>query len=372
MQIGRRQVLGMMGAAGAGCLLRQAQAGEQARTVYLGSFSSSGRPRGRGLEIGAVDPASGQLTVSGPVAGVADASFLALSPDRRTLYTTNEIEQGTLTAFAIGSDAQRPVFINKQSSRGRGPTHLSVHPGGAFLFTANYGDGTVAVHPLETGGRIGEATHLVEHRGEAREPHAHQVLTDPSENWVVAVDLGADYVYVYGLDLSNGTLTLNEQLKLPAGAGPRHLAFHPGGRFAYILGELRSEITVAAWDAGAGRFTPGQVIGTLGGADATRNFPAEIAVSADGRFVYASNRKHASIALFAVEDAGARLVFRGTTPTGGAWPRHFTLDPAGDRLYAANQKSNSVTWLPRNPDTGKLGGAAGSATVNNVGMILFV
>jgi 6-phosphogluconolactonase (cycloisomerase 2 family) len=372
----RRDVIGAIAAASLGPAvlggMADAREAQAMSTAYLGSFTSWGKQRGRGLEIGAVDPASGRLTVTGHVGGVPDASFLAFSADRQTLYATNElIPHGTVTALSIGGAQQSPSVLNKQPTKGAGPTHLSVHPGGRHLLTANYTDGTIAVHPLSRDGRIGEPTDLARHSGETRDAHAHQVLTDPSGQWVVAVDLGADAVYVYGLDLAKGKLTPHQQLKLPVGAGPRHLAFHPGGQYAYILGELRSEITVAAWDAAAGRFTLGQVIGTLGDAAPKRNAPAEIQVSPDGRFVYASNRGHDSIAMFSTQERGSRLSFGGATPTGGAWPRHFTLDPAGRWLYVANQNSNAVNWLPRDPDTGTLGPSAGSAPVNNVGIILF-
>jgi 6-phosphogluconolactonase len=339
-------------------------------TVYIGSFTSWGTPPGRGLQIGTVDEATGKPTVTGRVDGVADPSFFAFSRDRRILYTTNETGSGSVTALDI-ADPNRPVVLNKQPTGGGGPTHLSVHPSGQYLLTANYTSGSVVVHPLRPDGQIGPSTDLVKHTGDTREPHAHQIVTDPSGRWVVAVDLGADSVYVYGFDLATGKLKLNQQLKLPVGNGPRHLVFHPNGQFAYILGELRSEITVAAWDPAAGKLTPGQVIGTLGGATPAQNFPAEIQVSGDGRFVYASNRGHDSIATFTVQENGKRLTFGSTTPTGGKWPRHFTLNPNGTRVYIANQNSNTVNWLPRDPATGKLGPSAGSVAVNTVGIVLY-
>lgn len=331
-------------------------------TVYIGSFTP-----GRGLETGVVDDGTGELTVTGVVDGVPDASFLAFSPDGRFLYTTNEVTEGTVTAL----DRADLTVLNRQPTRGAAPTHLSVHPTGQFLLTANYTDGTVVVHPLAADGTIGESTDLVQHVGTDRDPHAHQILTDPSGQWVLAVDLGADSVFVYALDVDTGTLAQHQQLTLPAGAGPRHLAFHPDGRYAYVLGELRAEITVAAWDPAAGTLVPGQVLPTVPPDTPEPNFPAEIATTSDGRFVYASNRGEDSIATFQVHDAGERLEFQGTTPTGGAWPRHFTLSPDERRVYVSNQNSNTVTWLPRDPDTGQLSPSAGSTPVTAVGITLF-
>jgi 6-phosphogluconolactonase len=366
----RRGFLAAASAAAIGGMApRRAASATDQQIVYLGSFTSSGNPRRRGLETGEVDRATGRLTVTGHVEGVPDASFLALSPDRRTLYAVNELKpRGTVIALDIGGDPRRPSVLNSQPSGGSGPTHLSVHPGGRHLLTANYGDGTVAVHPLSADGRIGPPTDIARHPGEA---HAHQALADPSGQWVVAADIGVHGVFVYGLDPGAGKLRLHQHLRLRDGFGPRHLVFHPGGRYAYILGERASEVTVAAWDAAAGRFTPGQVIGTLGNAAPGRNFAAGIQLSRDGRFLYASNRGHDSIAMFRVEASGERLAFDGTAPSGGAWPRHFALDPSERWLYVANQRSNAVSWLPRDAGSGKIGASAGSTAVNGVGMLLF-
>jgi 6-phosphogluconolactonase (cycloisomerase 2 family) len=336
--------------------------------VYIGSYTSTGGP---GLDVGQVDRHTGALTVTGTVAGVADPSFFAFSVNRRTLYSTNELPDGTVTALDISHDPQRPVVLNTASTLGAAPTHLSVHPSNRYLLTANYTSGTVCVHGLEPDGRIGESTDLVQHHGTDREPHAHQVLTDPSGRWVLAVDLGADSVFVYRLNLATGKLSVRQQLRLPTGAGPRHLAFHPHGRFVYILGELRSEITVAAWDPAAGHLTPGQVVATIGPDAPNPNFPAEVAVSRDGRFVYASNRGENSIAAFTVHDSGARLSLVDTTPCGGDWPRHFTLSQDERWVYVANQRSNSVTRLPRDPRTGHLGPVVETTPVNSVGIVLF-
>jgi 6-phosphogluconolactonase (cycloisomerase 2 family) len=371
--LNRRRFLGAVGVGGL-VLSTGLPAGAAGRvtvsTVYIGSFTSSGTPAGLGLQVGSADADTGKLTLTGQVNGIKDPSFFAFSADRRFLYSTNETDAGRVSAFSL-ADPQKPVLLNSQPTKGSGPTHVSVHASGRYLLAANYNSGSVTVLPLSADGRIGAATDVVQHTGDTRDPHAHQTVTDPSGRWVLSVDLGADSVYVYSLNLSTGKLALNQQLKLPVGAGPRHLAFHPGGQFAYILGELRSEVTVAAWNSATGKLTPGQVIGTLGGATPPTNFPAEIQVSADGRFVYASNRGQDTIATFTVTESGKHLTFVSTVPTGGNWPRHFTLDPAGRWLYVSNQNSNTVTWLPRDPATGKLGAPAGSVKVNSVGIVLF-
>jgi 6-phosphogluconolactonase len=338
----RREFLGYAGfVTAAFALARTTNEMAEPSTVYLGSF-------GADLRTGTIDD-TGTLSLTGSIAGVPDASFMAFQD--RFLYTTNE-GQGTVTSI----DRTTNTVLNTQPTGGAGPTHVSVHPS-SHLLTANYTSGSVAVHPLNDDGTIGARTDLVQHEGTDRAPHAHQIV--PAGEWVLAVDLGTDSVYVYAL--ADGKLTQHQQLRLPTGAGPRHLSLHPTAPLAYILGELRPEITVARWENGT--LTPGQVIPTAGDG----NYPAEIAISADGRFVYASNRGDNTIATFAVE--GDQLRSLGATATGGEWPRHFALSPDERRVYVSNQNSGTVTWLPRDPATGTLGAVGGSTPVPSVGML---
>jgi 6-phosphogluconolactonase len=365
----RRLFLGATGA-GALALATGVPAAAERRavsTVYIGSFTSWGPPVGPGLQAGTADSTTGRLSITGGAPGIVDPSWFTYSPDGRILYSTIESDPGKVKAFNI-TDPQRPRVLNTAEVKGAAPTHISLH--GPHLLAANYGSGSVSVLSLQSDGRVGTVTDVVEHTGASRDAHAHQVVTDPSGKWILSVDLGADSVYVYSLDLA-GKLKLNQQLKLPEGLGPRHLVFHPAGNYAYVVGELRSEVTVLAWDSAAGRLTAGQVISTLGGATPPENFPGEIQISPDGRFVYASNRGHNSIATFAVAEQGKGLTFLNTTPSGGSWPRHFTLDPTGRWVYVSNQRANTVNWLPRDPSTGKLDTSAGSVAVNNVGIVSF-
>lgn len=370
MSLTRRGFLAAAGTVGVGTVIvgrasasnGKAAMSSELSTVYIGSFTTTG------LAVGTVDDATGELAVAGTVDGVPNASFLAFSSDGSRMYATNEEDDGGVTALDL-SDPASPVVLNRQSSRGSTPTHVSVHPSGRYLLTANYGDGTVVVHGIADDGSIGESTDLIQHQGSDREPHAHQILTDPSGQWVLAVDLGADSVYVYALDAETGKLSQNQQLTLPTGAGPRHLAFHPESGLAYILGELRAEITVAAWDATAGELTPGQVIPTVPPDAPGDNFPSEIAVSSDGRFVYAANRGENSIAAFSTD--ADQLTHLGNTPCGGDWPRHFTLSPDETRVYVSNQNANSVNWLPRDPETGLLSESAGNTSIEAPGIVVF-
>jgi 6-phosphogluconolactonase len=327
--------------------------------AYVGSYTGEG---GVGLATASVDPATGTLTVGPTVPGVPDASWLACSPDGRYLYATNEQEPtGSVTAL----DLAGPVVLNQQSTEGGAPTHLSVHPSGRYLLAANYGSGSVAVLPLLPSGGLGPLTDLVRHKGS--QPHAHQVVTDPSGQWVLAVDLGDDSVYVYQLDLETGKLHLSGQTTVATGSGPRHLVFAPSGSRAYLVCEYSSQVIVCDWDPAGGKLTTGQVVGTV--SPGVQNFPGEVLVAPDGRFVYVTNRGDNSIATFAAHND--RLALLGTVSCGGDWPRHATLDPTGRHLYVSNQRSGTVTWLPRDPASGLLSPVAGTTEATAVVMVLF-
>jgi 6-phosphogluconolactonase len=266
-----------------------------------------------------------------------------------------------VTSIAIGAGGGLRI-INSQSTGGADPCHLALDPSGRFLLSANYSSGSVSVHPVRADGGLGARADLVTHKGSGPDrerqegPHAHQVLPDLAGKHLLAVDLGTDSVYAYRLDTATGKLGLVSTAKVKPGAGPRHLAFHPTGKFAYIANELDSTVVAAAYDPDRGLLTPGQALRTVPvGAPATpRNYPAEVVVSADGRFVYVSNRGHDSVALFAVEQGGARLRFVEAVPTGGKFPRHVAFDPSGRFLFAANQNSSTVTSFRIDLATGRL------------------
>lgn len=309
--------------------------------VFLGSYTADG------LAVADVDPSTGALTVTSTVA-VPDASWLAVSG--RFLYAANEHDGGSVTAL----DAKTLAVLGVRSTEGDGPTHLSVHPSGDFLLAANHGSGSVAVLPLSSDGLVGPACDVVRYPG----GHAHQVVADPSGEWVLTVDIGHDAVHVYRL--VDGRLLEHDQLAV--GGGPRHVIWHPDGRHGYVVCEHEPLVVTVDWDASAGRLAVRDTHPT-----ADRPYPGEGVVSADGRFLYVTNRGDNTIATF--ETAGTRLL--DSVPTGGDWPRHAVLDPAEERLYVANQRSGTVTWLPRDTDSGRLSPVAGSTTVEAVAMVMF-
>jgi 6-phosphogluconolactonase (cycloisomerase 2 family) len=311
------------------------------RPLYLGTYTSA-EGGGRGIGLAAYDPETGRITGRGTVQGVADPSYLAVHPDRRTLYAVNEREDGAVTAVRI---ADRKV-LGSRPTGGAGPCHLSVHPSGRWLLSADYGSGSVAVHRIGATGALGERTDLVVHSRPApgpgqQGPHAHQFTTSPDGRHVLAVDLGTDTVYTYRLDPRTGRLAEVAQAHTRPGAGPRHLTFHPGGRHAYLANELDDTVAVCAYDPATGRLAIGAPQPT--GSGAGTNYPAQILVTADGAYAYLANRGHNSIARYAVEAAGARLRLLDTVPVGGDFPRQIAFSPDGRLLFAANQRSGTVS-----------------------------
>ncbi|MFI2720608.1 lactonase family protein [Streptomyces collinus] len=320
---------------------REARRPSGPRPLYLGTYTSV-EGGGKGIGLATYDAATGRITGSGTITGVGDPSYLALHPDRRTLYAVDERDDGAVTAVRL---ADRKV-LGSRGTGGAAPCHLSVHPGGRWLLSANYGSGSVAVHPIDASGALGERTDLVRHTGPPpgpgqEGPHAHQFVTSPDGGHVLAVDLGTDTVNTYRLDDKAGTLTEVAQAQTRPGAGPRHLTFHPGGRYAYLANEVDNTVAVCSYDPASGRVEVGEAQST--GTGSGTNYPAQILVTADGRHAFLANRGHNSLTRYAVEADGARLRLLGTVPVGGDFPRQIAFSPEGTLLFAANQKSSTVT-----------------------------
>jgi 6-phosphogluconolactonase len=356
-------------AATGGLILRGATADAAvapAQRFYLGTYTASG---GKGIAKGRVDPATGQPTVDIWTASVSQPSWVDLSPDKKFLYAVSERESGgTINALRISSGGD-PSLLNSQTT-GSVPCHVAVHPGGQFLFTSLYGGGAVKTHRINTDGTVSAETDTRAQAVEGHASNAHQVVVDPTGEYVLGVDLGVSSVFTYRLDPDTATLTWVRRTPLEPGSGSRHLAFHPDGRFAYVAGELDSTVTVCSWSDGV--LTRGQIASTLLGAGGPKNYPGEILTSADGRFVYVTNRGANSIAVFAVSDEGAKLTLVATPSCGGVWPRHLAVDATGTWMYAVNQRSGDITWFPIDATTGVPGPAAGSLPVAGAAQLRFV
>ncbi|MGH4031932.1 lactonase family protein [Actinomycetota bacterium Odt1-20B] len=337
--------------------------------AYIGSFTAAGGP---GVLVADLDGQSGALTVVGATDVVADPSYLALAPDGRTLYAVSETARGAVAAFDVtgGKPELRraPVPV-----RADAPTHLALHAG--HVLTANYGSGSVSAVPLHPDGTLAPApSGVLPHTGSGphpqrqQGPHAHQVLPDPSGRWVLSVDLGTDSVRVCAL--TDGGPELHREVALRPGSGPRHLAFHPGGRHAYVLNELTPTLTTCAWDPAEGSLKPLAEISVLPGAPEGDAYPSEVVVASDGRFLWTATRGEDLISVFALDEAGERPRLTASVECGGDWPRDLALDPSGRYLYAANERSGDVTWFALDEATG-IPVRAGSVPVPAASCVLF-
>lgn len=325
---------------------------------YVGCYT---KPDGsKGIYHYKLNLETGQITGGALVAEAKDPTFLAVHPNGDFLYAANEINGGAVSAYAIEADGTLKP-INQQSAKGDGTCHVTVDFSGKVLFAANYGAGSIVAFPIKEDGSLGESSAFVQHTGSSvnaarqKAPHAHSIYTDRNEKFVYACDLGLDKVLIYRLG-EKGTLAPANPAyaALPPGSGPRHMAFHPDGGYAYVINEMLNTISVFKHDEDTGVLEPIQLVPTVPADFTGGNSTAEIFVHPNGRFVYGSNRGHDSIAVFAVDEQSGQLKAIDHTPTGGKTPRNFAIDPTGMWLIAANQDTNTFGVFKIDPASGKL------------------
>jgi len=334
--------------------------GEMALIAYVGAFTTPERKgHGGGITVYRVDPASGAWTPE-QVFEIVNPSFLALDRTQRFLYSVHA-DLDEVSAYAIDKQNGQITALNRQSCGGKNPVHLSIDPTGRWIVTANYSAGSVGVVPIEKDGALGPRADLVNlpgepgpDRKEQTSSHPHNAVFDPSGRFITVPDKGLDRVFVFRLDPANGKLTANDPpfVATRAGAGPRHIAFHPKMPFAYVINELGSSVATYRFDAQRGSLQPIQILPSTPADYTGNNRGAEIAVAPSGGVVYASNRGHDSIGIFAVDQRGGTLTPVGWAPTHAKSPRFFCLDPAAQILYAANadegfsQEQNTDAIVP--------------------------
>jgi len=345
---------------------RPAAAPPRTLRVYFGTYTRRGGSKG--IYLSRLDLAEGTLTEPVLAGATQSPSFLALSPDGRFLYaaggsvTIDGTRSGAITAFAVDLATGKLTLLNRVSARGNGPCHLVVDATGRHVLAANYSSGSVVSLPVGRDGRLGAATSVIQHKGSSvnprrqTRPHAHSINLDAANRFAFAADLGADKLFVYRFDPATGALKPHDPpaVALAPGSGPRHFAFHPAGRFAYVINELLSTVTAMAYDPKAGTLATLHTVTTLPADFTGPNTTAEVQVHPSGRFVYGSNRGHDSLAIFAVDAKTGRLKPIGHQPTGGRTPRNFGVDPTGQYVLAANQNSNTVVVFGVDPASGRL------------------
>ena len=332
--------------------------GEHSKGIYLFKLKTED------LEV----PRNVSLVPLGLAAETKNPSFLEIDPERRLLFAVGETDQfegrrtGAVSAFSIEPATGKLRLLNQRSAMGTGPCHLVLDRTRRHVLVANYGSGSVAVLPIGPDGRLGEASDVVQHAGKSvnpnrqEGPHAHCVTMAPDNRFAFVCDLGLDKVMIYRFDAQHGKLTPHEPAfaALKPGAGPRHMAFGPDGRFAYVINELDSTITAFSYDADGGALAEVQSVSTLPPHFDGRNTTAEIAVHPSGRYLYGSNRGHDSIALFEIDREKGALAYVEDQATGGRTPRHFEFDRAGKLLIIANQDTNTLLICGIDGDNGRL------------------
>lgn len=333
--------------------------------VYFGTYTG---PKSKGIYRSELDLATGKLTPVELAGETTNPSFLATHPNQKFLYAVGEVgnfegqKTGAVTAFAIDPATGNLTRLNQQSSRGAGPCHIVLDRTGKNALVANYGGGSVAALPIGGDGRLAPASSFVQHKGASANPkrqegpHGHSINLDAANRFAVAADLGLDKLLVYRFDPAQGTLSPNEppSASVAPGAGPRHFAFHPDGRHAYVINELANTVTAFDYDPERGVLKNVQTISTLPAGFQGTSYTAEVQVHPSGKFLYGSNRGHDSIAVFAIDTGTGKLTPLGHQPTQGKTPRNFGIDPTGTYLLAANQGSNNVVVFRIDGESGKL------------------
>lgn len=376
--------------------------------AYVGTFSSPlgdvpatqvdlPAGNGRGIHRFLVERATGALTPLDVYEMGVSPSCLAVNDAGNRLYSANETDrftesnEGSVSAFAVNPADGRLELINTVRSGGAGPTYVSIHPGGRFLFVANYFGGTAAVLPILDDGSLGDPTDVKVDQGEIGptratnappgsfafsghdHTHAHMIAPDPSGRFVLHVDLGLDKIFVWKFDEEQGTLAPNDPpfVSLPPGDGPRHFCFHPNGEWCYSLQEEGSTIVLFDYNSESGRLTARQTISSLPPDYAGSNFCSDILVSDEGRFVYAGNRLHDGVAVFAVGEKG-ELTYVDEFWTRGDYPRSFGFDPTGQFFYTCNQRADNLAVFRVNRESGGLEFTGAYVPVGNPSSIAFV
>jgi len=365
-------------------LQAKAQDGKGGRDMllYVGTYTAS---KSQGIELYRFNPRKATLHFVKTFPEIPNPSFLRISSDGKFLYAVNELVNwqgkplGAVTAFAIQNGGTELRKINQISSQGRAPCFLTLSHDNRFALLNNYLDGTILSVKIRQDGGLGEiVTRLrfagsgpVKKRQEAS--HVHSITLNPQNTFAVVADLGTDQLSVLAFKMQTGVLTLLKEktAHTAPGAGPRHVAFSTNGQYLYVANELNSTIEAFIFDVQSGTLQRFQTLSTTPHGFRGKNYPADIHLSPDGRFLYVSNRGHESIALFTRQAASGLLRFLGTTPAGGSWPRNFTLSPDGKFLIVANQKSKNLVVFRRNYQDGTLEKTSTVATVASPACVIF-
>jgi 6-phosphogluconolactonase len=336
--------------------------------VYVGTYTGE---KSKGIYLFRLQTGNAQGAMLAPLGVVAETpspSFLEIDYSRHLLFSVNEVGQfdgkptGAVTAFSIDRATGKLTPLNQQPSMGAGPCHLVLDKPRRHLLVANYSSGSVSVLPVGIDGRLGAASDVVQHTGSSvnpdrqKGPHAHCVTMEPGNRFAFVCDLGLDKVMVYRFDAERGKLTPHDPpfVAIKPGSGPRHMVFRPDGRFAYVVNEMSSTVTVFSYAPGSGVLKEIQTVSTLPAYFTGDNTTAEIDVHPSGKWLYASNRGHNTIVLFNIDRANGTLTYVEEQVTRGSTPRHFGIDPSGRHFAVANQNSDTILMAQIDGSNGRL------------------
>src|ERR1051325_2235718 len=330
--------------------------------AFVGTYTA--KTQSKGIYAFRYDAGTGKLTTLGVAAETPDPSFVAIHPSGKYLYAVNESGKSSMvTSFALDAKTGKLTQLNQVPSLGEDPCYIAFDQSGKYILVANYTSGTLAVFPILADGKIGEKTALIQNSGtlgpnkERQEgPHAHWIETSADNHFALTADLGLDEILIFQFDAAKGTLGphIPPSASLKAGAGPRHAAFSPNGKFLFVANELASTVTSFSFEAKKGALKQINSFSTLPPEFSGRNDVAEIAVHPSGKFLYVSNRGMDSIALFAIDAKSGRVTQMGGVPTGGKEPRHFAIDPAGNFMFVENQLSDTIVVFHVDANSGQL------------------
>ena len=349
---------------------------EATSMVYVGTYADADS---ESIFLYQLNPETGELTRVSAFKGGENPSFLALNEQRNYLYAVNETgnfegqKSGAVSAFSVDQQNGNLTLLNQVSSQGGSPCYISLGDGGKTVLVANYMGGNVASFPIQENGQLAAAATVDQHKGtgpnKSRQEaaHAHFIAPSPDNKYAYSVDLGVDKIYSYRVNSGNGTMTPAEPavaFTAAPGAGPRQMAFHPNGKYAFVINEINSTMTALAYNSADGTFTEVQTLPTIPADFKENNQPAAVRVSPDGKFVYGSNRGHNSIVVYSVDENTGKMTHVENVPCGGDWPRDMTVDLTGNLLLVANERSNSIAAFKIDKATGKLTDTGHTSEVN--------
>ena len=334
------------------------------RRLYVGTYTNTAA-KSEGIYSYLMDPDTGMLSRAGSFKS-DNPSFLTIDSSRRFLYAVNEIgdflgkPSGGVSAYAIDKLGNLRL-LNEQATQGADPCYLTIDEKKRTLLVANYSGGNVSVLPVRSDGTLRMVSEVQQHEGsgpreQQKGPHAHCIILDRSQRHALSADLGIDKVLIYDFDRATGKLTPGKQpfAELQPGAGPRHLTFHPSGKYLYVINELDSSMAAFKYDEQDGTLTHIETVSTLPSDFSGASYCADVHVSTSGKFLYGSNRGHNSIVVFEIDSGSGKLKLVEHVSTQGDWPRNFTLDPSGKFLLVANQRSDNVVSFSIDAQTGRL------------------